>query len=250
MPKSEVYTLQMDSIFPNPNNKLKIRDLDVLQDNIKKFGVLSPVTVYWDSKKLGYVLISGHRRYEACKNLGLTKIPANVIEPPKDETEEFLEICAGNIARTSDEDINDQIKLASIQWESLSEETKKALREPLLKSYKARMKGEIREEAFRPKQEYIRSITGIDVSQRTISRKLAEIFADENEDEEEKKVASSEESKEKKKKEKTSTRSFKAFAEAIVTEGRFLTSEYAEEALDEETVADIDRIIEILKKYL
>ena len=249
MTKSEVYMLQMDSIFPNPNNKLKIRDLDVLEDNIKKYGVLSPVTVYWDQKKLGYVLISGHRRYEACRNLGLTKIPANVIEAPKDETEEFLEICAGNIARTSDEDINDQIKLASIQWESMSEDKKKALRDSLLKSFKDRNKGTVPTESFRPKQEYIRSITGIDVSQRTISRKLAEIFSEEN-DEEEKKNAPMQEKEEKKKKEKSSTRSFKAFANAVVTESRYHTTEYAEETLDEETVADIDKIIEILKKYL
>ena len=242
--KSEVHFLQMESITQNPKNKLEIRDLDVLENSIKTYGVLTPITVFWNPKNLSYTIISGHRRFEACRQLGMTTIPANVVEAPETAHDEFLEICAGNIARTSDDDILAQVKGAVDYWESLSEEEQEPIRKRLNVAYKKRMTKKDPEcRDFRPRDEFVRAITGISLSARSIARKLAEIAKGEEEPSELPKA-------EKKPSEpKRKTRSFPKCAKAMITELQYLTSEYAEDMLDDETISIIDQVISLLKPF-
>ena len=53
-------------------------------ESIKETGLLEPITVRFLSEGK-YEIISGHRRVEACKKLGLSKIPATIKELSKDE---------------------------------------------------------------------------------------------------------------------------------------------------------------------
>lgn len=55
-----------------------------LLESIKETGLLEPITVRFLSEGK-YEIISGHRRVEACKKLGLSKIPATIKELSKDE---------------------------------------------------------------------------------------------------------------------------------------------------------------------
>lgn len=74
--------LLLSKIMPDENQPRKLFEpekLKSLKDSIKKFGVLTPITV----EKIGdkYLLIDGERRYRASKDLNLDKIPAVIAEP-------------------------------------------------------------------------------------------------------------------------------------------------------------------------
>jgi len=66
--------------------------LDELKESIKVFGLMQPITVYFDSAKKVYVIIAGQRRFntyvvlnEENPNEGYDIIEAKIIEEPKTE---------------------------------------------------------------------------------------------------------------------------------------------------------------------
>lgn len=66
--------LLLDSIEPNPDQpRQTIGDLSELVDSIREKGVLEPLIVR--PRGDGYQIIAGERRWRACKQLGLEKIP-------------------------------------------------------------------------------------------------------------------------------------------------------------------------------
>ena len=78
---AEVYDIPQDLIVPNPNQPRKRFDYDSLEElaqSIRENGILQPITVRTtDDKK--YQLIAGERRLRAARLVGLTKVPALVI---------------------------------------------------------------------------------------------------------------------------------------------------------------------------
>ena len=72
--------IPLDELQPFRNHPYKVRDdeeMEMLTQSIKENGVLTPIIVtYMDVRKTRYDIISGHRRYLACKKLGLETIPA------------------------------------------------------------------------------------------------------------------------------------------------------------------------------
>jgi ParB/RepB/Spo0J family partition protein len=86
----------VDEISANPQNPRLFWDEDLLSDlkeSISKVGVLVPITVFENSKpnaKTKYVLLDGERRWRCTKELGITKIKANIIDEPEDITQNIL----------------------------------------------------------------------------------------------------------------------------------------------------------------
>lgn len=67
-PKFEL--IDIDDIIPNPHNiKKRVRNIVELANNIKDFGLMKPLEVYYDQEKEKYVLLGGERRYTALKIL-------------------------------------------------------------------------------------------------------------------------------------------------------------------------------------
>ena len=84
---THVYSL--DNIAPMANNPFGVRDdedMEALVESIRQFGVLNPIIVR-ERRRFGdkYEIVSGHRRYEACKRLGTFDIPVIVRELDDDE---------------------------------------------------------------------------------------------------------------------------------------------------------------------
>lgn len=88
--------IKVENISPNPHNPRLIFDpheLDELKNSISKVGILVPLTIYRNTKsypQTEYVLLDGERRWRCAKELGLDLIPANVIDEPKDITQNIL----------------------------------------------------------------------------------------------------------------------------------------------------------------
>lgn len=80
-------TIDISLLVPFENHPFKGRsgtEQAELLESIKESGVLEPITVRFLSEGK-YEIISGHRRVEACKKLGISKIPATIKECSKDE---------------------------------------------------------------------------------------------------------------------------------------------------------------------
>jgi ParB family chromosome partitioning protein len=74
-----------NSLFPNPHNPRMLFDrqpLEVLQESIKRVGILVPLTVYWEAKKNRFVILDGQRRWICAQNIHLKEVPVNQVEEP------------------------------------------------------------------------------------------------------------------------------------------------------------------------
>ena len=77
---SKEETIPINKLHPFSNHPFHIRhDLEFseLVDSISESGIITPVIVR-PKVGVGYEVISGHRRWEACKELGIESIPARV----------------------------------------------------------------------------------------------------------------------------------------------------------------------------
>ena len=77
---SKEETIPIDKLHPFSNHPFHIRrDLEFseLVDSISESGIITPIIVR-PKVGVGYEVISGHRRWEACKELGIESIPARV----------------------------------------------------------------------------------------------------------------------------------------------------------------------------
>ncbi len=75
-PAGSVNEVDIDSVYPNPNQPRKAFDPEALEElaqSISRHGVIMPIIVNKGPK--GYMIIAGERRYRASKLAGLTKIP-------------------------------------------------------------------------------------------------------------------------------------------------------------------------------
>lgn len=105
-----IKNISIDLLIPFENHPFKKRsgiEQQELTESIKENGLLEPIIVcsFPEGK---YEIISGHRRAEACKELGITEVPATIKEMNKDEattvsakkTEVFTEIIGVTPANT------------------------------------------------------------------------------------------------------------------------------------------------------
>ena len=77
---SKEETIPINKLHPFFNHPFHIRhDLEFseLVDSISESGIITPIIVR-PKVGVGYEVISGHRRWEACKELGIESIPARV----------------------------------------------------------------------------------------------------------------------------------------------------------------------------
>ncbi len=75
----KVYSIDIESIYPNPDQPRKYfgeREQKELEDSIRVHGVLSPLILV--KRDDGYMIVAGERRYRASKAVGLTSVPAMV----------------------------------------------------------------------------------------------------------------------------------------------------------------------------
>ncbi len=96
---THVYSLK--NISPMENHPFGVRDdeeMEALVESIRQYGVLNPIIVR-ERRHFGdnYEIVSGHRRYEACKRLGKFDIPV-IVRDLTDE-EAILTMVDSNLHR-------------------------------------------------------------------------------------------------------------------------------------------------------
>ena len=93
-----VYALT--NIHPMENHPFKVKDdedMAALVESIRQYGVLNPIIVRKRQTGGGYEIVSGHRRYEACKRLNKFDIPV-IVRDLTDE-EAILTMVDANLQR-------------------------------------------------------------------------------------------------------------------------------------------------------
>ena len=93
-----VYALT--NIHPMENHPFKVKDdedMAALVESIRQYGVLNPIIVRKRPTGGGYEIVSGHRRYEACKRLNKFDIPV-IVRDLTDE-EAILTMVDANLQR-------------------------------------------------------------------------------------------------------------------------------------------------------
>lgn len=87
--KIEQLNLPLEDLVPFANHPYKVIDdeeMEQLMESIKENGVLTPIIVtHLDLRTNKFDIVSGHRRYEACKKLGIKTIPVIFKEMSYDE---------------------------------------------------------------------------------------------------------------------------------------------------------------------
>ncbi|MCQ2503462.1 MAG: ParB/RepB/Spo0J family partition protein [Saccharofermentans sp.] len=95
-----IYDIPIELIDDFPNHPFKVRqdeDMGLLIASIKERGLITPVTLR--PKRNGrYEMVSGHRRKDACKQIGLTTIKADIREITCDEA--TILMVESNLQRT------------------------------------------------------------------------------------------------------------------------------------------------------
>lgn len=78
--------IAIERIHPNPNQPRKSSEPEALRElaeSIRSFGLLQPIVVRPEGD--GFLIVAGHRRYEACKLISMERIPCIVRESQDDE---------------------------------------------------------------------------------------------------------------------------------------------------------------------
>ncbi|MBQ6265280.1 MAG: ParB/RepB/Spo0J family partition protein [Clostridia bacterium] len=82
-----VKKIELSKLHPYEGNPFRVTDddqMEMLVDSIKAKGIIEPLIVRPDGSG-EYEIISGHRRFHACKKLGLKMIPCYVSEMSRED---------------------------------------------------------------------------------------------------------------------------------------------------------------------
>lgn len=83
--KVGVKNLSTKDLISNPHNPRMLFDrepLEILQESIKKVGILVPLTVYFDPHNKKHIILDGQRRWLCAQELDLETVPANEVAKP------------------------------------------------------------------------------------------------------------------------------------------------------------------------
>ena len=186
--------VEMGKISQNPLNERSMdpSEIDVIKDSIMEVGLLHPLVVYEESED-HFILVSGHKRFKALQELGRmpnSTVQCTVVDKPSDITQEQELLARGNVGRSNPEQIANEIKLVNNIWNTMDSSRRKRLTESYRATFEIAHKDDpayisdktkYMTNRFRARMEYINHITGLNMSNKTISQYLKTTL--ENEDE-------------------------------------------------------------------
>ena len=181
----EIKNIMLRDIVPNPLNKSRSMDyneIENLKDSIQAVGLLHPLVVYRNDLQK-YTLISGHRRFAALNNMAGSdyEVPCVIIDTPENEIEEAECMARANVHRSSPDEIKNEVKIANSLWDSMDKERRKKCIKRFEQEFVAENEfnpvykedpKKFKSNRFRPRLMYIKSITGLGLSNKTISELL------------------------------------------------------------------------------
>ena len=111
----EVEEIDIDKCTPFPEHTYKEYDevkMKELENSIKLCGLQTPI-ILWDNGGDKYIILAGHNRLRACKNIGYKKIPA-IIKKNLSRNEAAIIVNQTNMVQRSFENLSIYEKCSSI----------------------------------------------------------------------------------------------------------------------------------------
>jgi len=191
--------LPMESIYENPLNQRSMdkEEIDIIKESILEVGLLHPLAVYKESENK-YILVSGHKRFEALKELGrkgAATVQCTIVDKPSDSFKEAELMARANVHRSSPEQIKREVELVNNLWNTMDPKRKSFLSEKYKKAFIEENEDNPKyiedphkfiASRFRPRLDYINHVTGLNASNRTLAGYLSSTLKKENEGVEEK----------------------------------------------------------------
>lgn len=104
--KKQTEKIQIGMLKHFPNHKFKLYTGERFEDmveSVKEYGVLLPIIVWENNNE--YIILSGHNRVEACKQVGITEIPC-VIKSDLTMEEATIIVTETNLMQRSFSDLS------------------------------------------------------------------------------------------------------------------------------------------------
>lgn len=175
--------LPLGAIYENP---LNLRSMDegtirILSDSIANDGLMQPLVVYKKEDGI-YTLLLGHRRLRALKMLDKSddyELPCIIVPKPADEFEEQEWLTKGNIHRSLPDEIENEVKRADQVWSTMDPDKKQKYYTRFKDAFKLRNSKNPKyvddpdgftSNNFRARFDYIRLMTGLDYTDKTIKK--------------------------------------------------------------------------------
>lgn len=184
MQKTETTLVHLNELEQNPLNdrSMDADQIDVIAESISTYGLLQPIVVYETEDGI-YRILAGHKRFKALSSILNDDDTVSVIVRDKPENE-YIEkelIASANIHRNKPEDLKKEAKIFADQWYHMDSTRKKELSARYEKQFrKENADNPAYEEDsdlfmrlnFRPRLQYIKAMTGLDVHNSTVKRWL------------------------------------------------------------------------------
>lgn len=163
------------NIFKDEEDK---EGIAVTADSIKRFGLEAPLVVYQsggDAKNPEYTLLSGHKRLAAlklCGYKGIDEVPCVVEDKPKDNVTMQEIMLQNNLSRNKPEELEKMVECANQLWATMESARRQKLVDGYLSKFRKEHAGcseKYIKDNFRPRCDYIREQTGLDISNRTVT---------------------------------------------------------------------------------
>lgn len=179
--------LKVDSIKVNELNVeldgvTQSESINILTQSIATIGLMQPLVVYKEGKE--YVLVAGHKRLAAVKALSWTEVPCVQISKPKDEDREQILMFYANQYRNTPEELEKMVEIAERTWNNMKKDLKNAYIQRYKTAFEKKFekdpnyitnKREFMNGYFSAKCDFIREVTGLTKSNRTVTRILTSI---------------------------------------------------------------------------
>ena len=166
----QIEEVALDHIRGNEDNFFEVSDVDDLVDSIALVGLQQPLVVMLEALKtdgkMGYILISGHRRLKALQQLGRETAPCIVTSPANDELEALALIQTNTMTRS----LNYAARMEAVKR---TEAALLALKE---KGYD--LPGKLRDRVAEITQEKASEIARMKVIDKNLSAPLRQALAD------------------------------------------------------------------------
>lgn len=167
--------LPVEQISESPQNDRSFDEalIENLKKNILDVGLKQPITVF-EKEDGTYEIVDGARRFRALQRIGRKSIPCIIQNKPDNIV---LEQIRSNVHRCSKEDIFNEVRLASDEWDKLDEKKKNYFtiryrnefdnRNAANPTYLANP-DKYAKNYFRPRNIFINDVCGLQLSDKTI----------------------------------------------------------------------------------
>lgn len=191
-----IESIQLRLLKSNPLNSERSMYTDEimnLKESISEVGLLHPLVVYSNNDAEGtFTILSGHKRYAALQAISGPTGTAmcSVVDKPANEVKEGEILARANVHRSTPEEIAKEVSIVNNLWNTMPKERRQYWSDRFSREFEEEYShtpeyikdpAGFKSNRFRPRLMYINQITGLGLSNRTITKYINKTLESEGE---------------------------------------------------------------------